>query len=379
MQQIFIPFNGRYPSNKAAAIFAAKTAQYFASEGKKVTLIASRRWHDRGDPFEFYAIQKSFNLIYVPSFQMINSPFLKLLSFYINLFVFTFFTMKYLNKYAGEDDVIYTTENHIALKASKKWITCIEIHDLPGNKKFFYKKLFDQVTHILVTNNWKLNKLKEMYPSVTGKSFVELNAVEISNFKGHHSKVEAEDYLNLPRSEQRVLYTGHLYEWKGVDTLAEAAFLLPDVTFYFVGGTKDDVSRFKDKYRDVKNIRIIGNRPHAEIYYWQKASDVLVLPNTAKEDISKYYTSPMKLFEYLASERPVVASNLPSVREIVDDSCVYFFEPDDHLSLTEKISGALNSDNGSKIRKCYDKALQHTWTKRVRRIINRIDQHEYKK
>jgi glycosyltransferase involved in cell wall biosynthesis len=52
---------------------------------------------------------------------------------------------------------------------------------------------------------------------------------------------------------------------------------------------------------------------------WQKAADALVLPNTAKEDISKYYTSPMKLFEYMASRRPIVATNIPSITEIINE------------------------------------------------------------
>ena len=48
-------------------------------------------------------------------------------------------------------------------------------------------------------------------------------------------------------------------------------------------------------------------------------ADVLVLPNPASA-ISNRFTSPLKLFDYMASGRPIVASNLPAIREILRDT-----------------------------------------------------------
>src|SRR3989338_7168842 len=82
----------------------------------------------------------------------------------------------------------------------------------------------------------------------------------------------------------------------------------------FVGGTEKDRAKVKvksEKLKNKDNVKIIEHRPHDEIPFWLRAADILVLPNTAIEDISKYYTSPMKLFEYMASGRPIVPSDLP--------------------------------------------------------------------
>ena len=149
----------------------------------------------------------------------------------------------------------------------------------------------------------------------------------------------------MPVQEKIVLYAGHLYAWKGVDILALAAPLLPENTnVIFIGGTEKDIKAFKSKYGSTKNVRILGKKPYGQMPLYMRAADVLVIPNSAKDDVSRLYTSPMKLFEYMASGTPIVASDLPSVREILDDSMAYFFKPDDERSLKESINKVLASE-----------------------------------
>jgi glycosyltransferase involved in cell wall biosynthesis len=170
-----------------------------------------------------------------------------------------------------------------------------------------------------------------------------------------------------------VLYTGHLYSWKGVDTLARAAEILRlRTSVYFVGGTSKDVARFKKEFGNIANLHIMGHRSHKEIPIWQKAADVVVLPNTAREDISKYYTSPMKLFEYMASRRPIVATDIPSIREIVDDSRAIMVKPDDPESMARGIIEALeNQELTDRITDAaYHSVALHTWGKRAQRILD---------
>src|SRR5262249_46193853 len=149
---------------------------------------------------------------------------------------------------------------------------------------------------------------------------------------------EARKRLGLSTDLRMVVYTGHLYSWKGVDTLAEAARLLSDdIRIFVVGGTPDDIRNFRQICTGVANLSIVGHRNHAQVPIWQKSADVLVLPNTARENISKYYTSPMKLFEYMASGRPIVATDLPSIMEILNRDMAFICKPDDAAAMAAAI------------------------------------------
>jgi glycosyltransferase involved in cell wall biosynthesis len=105
---------------------------------------------------------------------------------------------------------------------------------------------------------------------------------------------------------------------------------------------------------------------------WQRSADVLVLPNTAKEKISAYYTSPMKLFEYMASKKPIVASDIPSIKEIVSEENVFFVLPDDSAKLALGIKSVFLDDALAEKRaiKSFEDVRSHTWQNRAERIIN---------
>ena len=76
--------------------------------------------------------------------------------------------------------------------------------------------------------------------------------------------------------------------------------------------------------------------------YWLKSADVLVLPNKKGEKISERYTSPLKLFEYMASGRPMIVSDLSSLREIVSAETAMFVEPNDPQALVSGIRGVFD-------------------------------------
>ncbi|MSR73104.1 glycosyltransferase [Candidatus Parcubacteria bacterium] len=245
-----------------------------------------------------------------------------------------------------------------------------EVHDFPEKNLFFYKHMLRSMKWILSTNQWKKDKLKEPFGLHGEKILVEPNAVSLESFGKEMTKAEARVHLSLPDDRPIVLYTGHLYGWKGVGTLAQASQFIPNANIYFVGGTKKDSEHFLKEYGDTPNIRLIGHRPHAEIPYWQSAADVLVLPNTAKEKISAFYTSLMKLFEYMASGRPIVASDLPSIRQITGDDTAVLCEADNPHALADSITRTLGDsvlcDKVSRLAK--EKVKEHTWGKRAKRI-----------
>ena len=120
-----------------------------------------------------------------------------------------------------------------------------------------------------------------------------------------------------------VVYAGHLYPWKGVETLLDALHLLPGVQATVIGGHpgEPDLKRLQDRAAQLgvgDRVRFTGLVEPPRVASLLGEADVLVLPNV-QTTISAAYTSPLKLFEYMAAGRPIVASDLPALREVVDD------------------------------------------------------------
>ena len=178
-----------------------------------------------------------------------------------------------------------------------------------------------------------------------------------------------------PDKDGHILYTGSLYAWKGVYTLVDAARLLPENDFIIVGGNDNDIKSLKKYANGISNVDIVGYVPHEEISIFYKGAAIVVLPNSSDHEMSRLYTSPLKLFEYMASGIPIVASNLPSLKEVLREDTVEFADPDNATSLSKAFKKVLNDYN-----KAMDKASlakievkQFSWNQRVSKIMNHIN------
>lgn len=186
-------------------------------------------------------------------------------------------------------------------------------------------------------SNWVDIGIKE------SKIFVAHDAVNLSKFSFDLSKIEARKKLGLEKDKKIIVYTGSLLPGKGVDVLVKCSALLPQVQFLIVGGASNDVCKFKKQLSN-ENITFVGYVDHILIPIYQKAADILVLPNTYGSYIDDV-TSPMKLFEYLASQRPIISTNMPSILEIlIDNYNALICQTGDASSLAYKISILIDND-----------------------------------
>ena len=170
-------------------------------------------------------------------------------------------------------------------------------------------------------------------------------------------------------------YAGHLYPWKGADLVIEAVAALPDVQAVIVGGHEGepDLARLKAfavELNCASRVTFTGLIPPPQVAATWTQVDVLVLPNRASA-ISSEFTSPLKLFEYMASGRPIVSSDLPSLREVLrDGENALLVQPGNPQALVAAIArikddAALGARLAERAR---EDVREFTWSRRAERL-----------
>jgi glycosyltransferase involved in cell wall biosynthesis len=127
-----------------------------------------------------------------------------------------------------------------------------------------------------------------------------------------------------PTARFQVGYVGHLYAGKAMEVIAVLCRLTPWADFHVVGGRAEDLQYWRARLGADSNVTFHGHVSHRDVPKWLASFDVAILPNQASVsssgtgDIGRY-TSPLKLFEYMAAGKAIVASDLAVLREVVTD------------------------------------------------------------
>jgi glycosyltransferase involved in cell wall biosynthesis len=199
-----------------------------------------------------------------------------------------------------------------------------EIHSLDQQrpKKFFRQILKECDGLISITSSLK-SAIIDKYGITEDTIFVAPDGVKGKRLtEPSFSQKDARFLLNIPSHYAKIiLYTGQILPGKGVEVFIEAASKFDeDVLFLIVGGTEEQIVHLrKTTAADrLRNVQFKGFFPPRSIPMCQAAADILVLPNTSNSMISNF-TSPLKLFEYMTTGKPIVSSDLPAIKEILTD------------------------------------------------------------
>jgi glycosyltransferase involved in cell wall biosynthesis len=172
-----------------------------------------------------------------------------------------------------------------------------------------------------------------------------------------------------------VAYAGHLYPWKGVDVLLEAIARVPAVLGLVIGGheKETDLARLRalaTRLGIESRVTFAGHLLPSAVAGRLALADVLALPNPASA-ISTHSTSPLKLFEYMAAGKAIVASSLPAIREVLtDENTALLVTPGDPEALAAGIQRlardpALRSRLGDGARNA---VAEYSWDRRAERL-----------
>jgi glycosyltransferase involved in cell wall biosynthesis len=170
-------------------------------------------------------------------------------------------------------------------------------------------------------------------------------------------------------------YAGHLYRWKGVDILLESLARIPGIRATIVGGheREPDLARLKTLAATLglsERVTFTGLVPPRDVAAYLNRADILALPNPPSA-ISSHSTSPLKLFEYMAAGKAIVASNLPAIAEVLtDDVNALLVTPGDAGALAEGLrrlaaDPALRARLGAAARR---DVAEYSWDRRAERL-----------
>lgn len=316
------------PANTANSIQVVKAAHALASISHAVTLVVpGREIATQEDLQAHYGLQHNLNITWIEE----NLAFKR----------YDFAFKAVLMAKQLKADLVYTWVLQAAVLALWNGLpTVLELHDrVTGNVGPWLFRWFSgsRTRQRVLTNTQALKNALitdfNLEPSAVDIQ-VAPNGVDLERYRNLPSPGTARRALGLP-DRFTAGYTGHFYAGRGMELMFSLAKTLPEVQFLWVGGEAADVDLWKARLAadGVTNIVLIGFVDNAILPHYQAASDVLLMPygkqiaGSGGGD-SAEIASPMKMFEYMASQRAIVTSDLPVIHEVLNGQTAVFCPPD---------------------------------------------------
>jgi glycosyltransferase involved in cell wall biosynthesis len=264
-------------------------------------------------------------------------------------------------------EVNYTTKSPLDIRKRTR------IFD--GLAKKMERMTFDQAILLLPVSSTLANELKEMgYPE--DKILISPNAVHPEDFRPSlpdrilRQKLGLQDGITFG-------YVGGFAPWHSLDILIQSVAMLTGIDQYVNllligdGPMMGHISKLREKYREKLNIVLPGRVDHSDLPPLLNLIDIMVMPD------SNDYGSPMKVFEYMAMGKPVVAPEYPPLHDVINHGIDgLLFKPNNAEILSETLRNLLNNKNlmsklGENARKRV--VAEHNWQNRARLIIERLN------
>ena len=356
------------PSRSANSIHVMKMCRALAELGHEVTLFVPN--HKKGlekdvtDLYEFYNVSPIFRVKKIPWAVFPGSKYL-------------YSAIVALSLRFSKHDLIYCRDFYPAVFSTLFGVpVVIEFHS--DGRRFrgirawlvnrFYRSRY--LKKVVVISDALKRSMLEKVSEFTNRIVVAHDASDIEE--------ENMTSIGLPGSF-KVGYVGHLYEGKGLEVISAIVSALPGVLFHIIGGLDRDIEYWQNKV-DSPNILFHGFVNQNEVASYINELDVCLLPNQRiVKDISGrnigQFTSPLKLFDYMGMGKPIIASDLPVLREVLNEQNAILCDPEKPEDWIEAINKLREDPQfcrslGSRAKA--DFLRNYTWRERARKILNAI-------
>ena len=260
-----------------------------------------------------------------------------------------------------------------------------EIHEIESGVRGLFQKITfksKKVTPIVISRSLQDDILKKFVSSK--KVYVLPDAA--SNFNNQFSFEEINDFKNkiLPQHTNYtsiIGYIGSIHKGRGIELIEKLAERNNHLLFFIVGGDKN-FAHSKNKNKKIKNIFYLSQVKYVEARKMMLIADILLMPYQKKVSIgvdghdTSSWMSPLKLFEYMASKKPIISSNLNVLCEILShNKNSLLCNPSDINQWSLNLNLLLKDDKLRK--KISNSALRlfnkkYTWDIRAKKILNII-------
>jgi glycosyltransferase involved in cell wall biosynthesis len=379
---MIITIDGNIPSTFAHSMNVMKMAQGFLDIGEDVTLVTLLTWPNWKDLlkvhniYHFYGVSPKIKIKWVPVYNRdfwtkkihakgFNEKAAQIIASAKTNYVYCrSFLTAYLCVKKSIPVILETHTTHYQNEDLQK------VYTIAGNSNFLgLVTIHDDIKNQHISNGIAAEKV-----------LVLPDGVDLKQFDLNLDQRDCRKQLGLSMDKKIILYCGSLHPEKGINSIIECATLFKncnDCQFVIVGGNNQDVL-FWQKQAMQNNVHVdfVGFVPHSEVPMYLKAADVLLMPYSKKIDyqvMDVHTTSPLKLYEYMASGVPIVSTNITAVSSVVPHlEGALLAEPDDVQQLCDHIEKLLyNPDLAARLTKyAKEKVVHYQWQSRCLKIRN---------
>jgi glycosyltransferase involved in cell wall biosynthesis len=353
----------RLDSRQANSVHVMHMCAAMASLGHKVTLFCQTLL-DEATPFERYGVTRSFRIV---GAQASRIPIVGGVLYARNLLEKA--------KQFGEPDIwygrhVYST-SFVALRGRPFILEQHGVHRRAATRSIIHwMSRSTNLRAFVVISEALRDDCVKAYPKLDARRLLVAHDAALP-LPPAKAKFEKGQRFNVG-------YVGHLYAGKGMEIVLPLAERVPEALFHVVGGTEFDIRRWQNRGLP-SNLTLHGFVQHASIPAYLASFDAVLLPNQRRVmldgeigDIGKW-TSPLKMFEYMAAGLPIIASSIPVLREVLRDGENAVLADPENIEEWERALRRLITDNVVRetiAGKAREDFLEHyTWTKRAQRIL----------